>query len=85
MTGRDARYILTRMRIRISSKGRIVLPAELRRQDGIRTGQEFDVERIDRGRYRLTRREPMTNEGVVDWLLSCPAKGFFTPIPSELP
>jgi AbrB family looped-hinge helix DNA binding protein len=71
------------MTTRISSKGQIVLPAELRQQDDVHTGQEFDVERLDRGQYRLVRREPVTNEGVVDWLLSCPVKGFFTPIPSE--
>ncbi len=71
------------MTTRISSKGQIVLPAELRQQDDLRAGQEFEVERLDRGQYRLVRREPVTNEGVVDWLLSCPVKGFFTPIPSE--
>jgi AbrB family looped-hinge helix DNA binding protein len=67
----------------ISSKGQIVLPAELRQQDEIEAGQEFDVERIDRGEYRLVRRAPRPNEGLVDWLLDCPEKGFFVPIPSE--
>jgi AbrB family looped-hinge helix DNA binding protein len=71
------------MRTRVSSKGQIVLPAELRAQDDIETGQEFDVERVDRGEYRLKRRAPRPNEGVVDWLLSCPEKGFFVPIASE--
>jgi len=27
--------------------------AEIRRQDSIEAGQEFEVERIDRGEYRL--------------------------------
>jgi AbrB family looped-hinge helix DNA binding protein len=67
----------------ISSKGQIVLPAELREQDGIEAGQEFDVERLDRGEYRLTRRDAPPNEGVVDWLLACPEKGYFMPIASE--
>lgn len=71
------------MKTRISSKGQIVLPAELRQQDDVHTGQEFEVERLDRGQYRLIRREPVTNQGVVDWLLACPVKGFFTPVPSE--
>jgi AbrB family looped-hinge helix DNA binding protein len=71
------------MRTSISSKGQIVLPAEIRRQDKIEPGQEFDVERIDRGEYRLIRREPNPNEGLVDWLLSCPEKGFFVPVESE--
>jgi AbrB family looped-hinge helix DNA binding protein len=67
----------------VSTKGQIVLPAEIRLQDHIEPGQEFEVQRIDRGEYRLIRREPPANEGVVDWLLACPDKGFFTPIESE--
>ena len=71
------------MKTTVSSKGQIVLPAELREQDGIEAGQEFDVERLDRGEYRLSRRSAPHNEGVVDWLLACPEKGFFIPIESE--
>ena len=67
----------------MSSKGQIVLPAELRQQDGIEAGEEFEVERLDRGEYRLVRRTASPNEGVVDWLLACPEKGFFVPIESE--
>ena len=80
--GQVRRY-LTYMKTSVSSKGQIVLPAEIRRQDGIEPGQEFDVERIDRGEYRLVRRVPRPNEGLVDWLLACPEKGFFVPIESE--
>ena len=71
------------MRTRVSSKGQIVLPAEVRRQDQIETGQEFEIERLDRGEYRLLRRASRPNEGVVDWLLACPEKGFFVPVESE--
>ncbi len=60
-----------------------MLPAELRRQDHIEAGQEFEVERLDCGEYRLIRRTAPPNEGLVDWLLQCPQKGFFTPIESE--
>jgi len=67
----------------VSTKGQIILPADIRRRDGIEAGQEFEVERIDRGEYRLVRRAPRPNEGVVDWLLACPDKGFFVPIESE--
>ncbi len=70
------------MKTVISSKGQIVLPVELRRRDRIEPGEEFDIERIDRGEYRLVRRSPQ-NEGVIDWLLDCPEKGFFVPIESE--
>jgi AbrB family looped-hinge helix DNA binding protein len=71
------------MTTKLSTKGQIVLPAEFRRQDSIEPGQEFDVERIDRGEYRLVRRKPRPNEGLVDWLLACPEKGYFAPIESE--
>lgn len=71
------------MRTRVSSKGQIVLPAEIRRMDGVAAGEEFEVERLDRGDYRLVRRAARPNEGVVDWLLSCPEKRYFVPIASE--
>ena len=71
------------MKTTVSSKGQIVLPAEFRQQDGIEAGQEFDIERLDRGEYLLQRRSPRVNEGVVEWLLGCPGKGFFVPIESE--
>jgi bifunctional DNA-binding transcriptional regulator/antitoxin component of YhaV-PrlF toxin-antitoxin module len=67
----------------VSSKGQIVLPAELRHADCIEPGQEFDVERLDRGEYRLVRRAAPPNEGAIDWLLSCPQKGYFIPVDSE--
>ncbi len=71
------------MKTKVSTKGQIVLPAEMRRQDGIEAGQEFEVERIDRGEYRLVRCARRPNEGLVDWLLACPEKGYFVPIESE--
>ena len=71
------------MKTTVSTKGQIVLPAEIRRRDRIEAGEEFEVERIDRGEYRLIRRTPRPNEGLVDWLLACPVKGFFVPVESE--
>ena len=71
------------MKTKVSTKGQIVLPAEIRNQDRIEAGQEFEVERIDSGEYRLVRSKPRPNHGLVDWLLSCPDKGFFEPIESE--
>jgi bifunctional DNA-binding transcriptional regulator/antitoxin component of YhaV-PrlF toxin-antitoxin module len=67
----------------ISSKGQLVLPAQLREQDAVLPGEQFTIERLDRGDYRLTRTSPPPNEGVVDWLLACPQKDWFTPISSE--
>jgi AbrB family looped-hinge helix DNA binding protein len=70
------------VKTRVSTKGQIVVPSELRAQDGIEPGQEFEIERIERGVYRLVRRPPH-GRGVVDWLASCPVKGYFVPIESE--
>jgi AbrB family looped-hinge helix DNA binding protein len=67
----------------MSTKGQIVLPAELRDADGIAAGEQFDVERVSAGEYRLTRVAPPPNAGVMDWLRSCPATDWFTPVPSE--
>jgi AbrB family looped-hinge helix DNA binding protein len=71
------------MRTVLSSKGQIVLPAELRRQDRIRPGQQFDVERVDRGQYLLKKLPTAGQPCIVDWLLACPEKGWFSPVPSE--
>lgn len=71
------------MRTTVSTKGQIVLPAELRRQDSIEPGDELDFERLAPGEYRLVRRMPPPNQGFVDWLLECPQKGYFVPIESE--
>jgi AbrB family looped-hinge helix DNA binding protein len=72
------------MTTKVSTKGQIVLPAEIREEDEIQAGQEFEIERIDRGKYLLKRKVTRRrNEGLIDWLLACPEKGFFTPIESE--
>lgn len=71
------------MKTVVSTKGQIVLPAEIRQQDGIEPGQVFEIERIDRGEYRLVLLAPPRNEGLLDWLLACPEKGYFVPIESE--
>jgi AbrB family looped-hinge helix DNA binding protein len=63
----------------VSSKGQIVLPAELRRQDRIEPGQTFAVERLDSGEYRLRRLEGRRNCGLVKLLLACPVKDWFEP------
>jgi bifunctional DNA-binding transcriptional regulator/antitoxin component of YhaV-PrlF toxin-antitoxin module len=71
------------MKTVVSSKGHILLPEELRRRDRILPGQRFGIERLDAGQYLLRRQETPVNEGVVDWLLDCPVKGWFQPIASE--
>jgi len=64
----------------LSSKGQVVLPAELRRKDDIRPGERFEIERIDRGDYRLTRMTRRRNAGLMSLLLACPARGRFRPL-----
>lgn len=71
------------MKTVISTKGQIVIPVELRKHDDIRPGQAFQIERVDRGEYRLVLAEPPKNQGLVDSLLACPVKGWFAPIKSE--
>jgi AbrB family looped-hinge helix DNA binding protein len=71
------------MKTTVSSKGQIVLPAELRMQDRIVPGQQFQLERLEAGQYLLKRLPAEDTHGVVDWLLSCPSRDWFRPLPSE--
>lgn len=64
----------------MSTKGQIVLPAAIREQDRIKPGQEFEIERIDQGEYRLTRKALKRNEGLVKLLLACPVRARSTPM-----
>lgn len=51
--------------------------------DKIRAGQQFEVERLDEGDYRLRRLSLPESGEVLEWLLACPEKDWFVPIPSE--
>lgn len=73
------RRYLTFMKTTISSKGQIVLPAELRRVDEIRPGDQFEVERLDEGEYVLRRVAARPNRGLVALLRSCPEDDWFVP------
>jgi len=66
----------------VSTKGHIVLPVEIRTLDEIEAGQQFEVERWERGTYRLARIDPPANAGLMEWLLACPVKDSFIPIES---
>ena len=68
------------MRTTVSTKGEIILPAKIRREDDIKPGQEFEIERIDRGEYLLKRVTKSRNNGFVKLLLSCPVKDWFQPL-----
>lgn len=71
------------MRTTVSTKGQIVLPAELRAQDGIQPGQQFEVTRVQSGEYLLKIVPSTGKPGLVEWLRSCPGEDWFTPLPSE--
>ena|SRR3990172_1355444 len=77
------RCYLTCMKTTVSSKGQIVLPSELRDQDRIHPGQQFSIERLEPGAYLLKKLAVSEKTGLVDWLLACPEKGWFQPLPSE--
>jgi AbrB family looped-hinge helix DNA binding protein len=71
------------MKTSISSKGQIVIPAELRDQDRIAPGQQFEVERLQAGEYLLRRTVTPGAPGLVNWLQQCPDEDWFRSIPSE--
>jgi AbrB family looped-hinge helix DNA binding protein len=71
------------MKTTVSSKGQIVLPAELREQDNIRPGQQFEVDRLQAGEYLLKKVVHLGDRGLLQLLLNCPEKGWFKSIPSE--
>ncbi len=71
------------MKTTISSKGRLLIPVEIRRQDHIEHGQEFIIERLQSGRYMLECKPKHPNEGLFEILLSCPVKDWFQPLVRE--
>ncbi|MFO0949120.1 MAG: AbrB/MazE/SpoVT family DNA-binding domain-containing protein [Planctomycetota bacterium] len=71
------------MKTTVSSKGQIVLPSELRERDGIEAGQQFEIERLEKGQYLLKKVAAPGRPGLVGWLRSCPEQDWFTPLESE--
>jgi bifunctional DNA-binding transcriptional regulator/antitoxin component of YhaV-PrlF toxin-antitoxin module len=71
------------MRTRISSKGQVVLPAELQQHDNISASDGCEIERLEAGEFGLVRQQRRANQALVDWLFACPEKGYFVPIASE--
>ena len=65
------------MKTTMSSKGQIVLPAELRREDDLQPGERFDVERLEEGAYVLRRVRDRLKRGLVELLRSCPERDWF--------
>ncbi|MEX1111239.1 MAG: AbrB/MazE/SpoVT family DNA-binding domain-containing protein [Chthoniobacterales bacterium] len=65
----------------LSSKGQIVLPAPLRREDSLRVGDEF--ERVEAGWYSLKKTPGRPARGLVDLLQGCPERDWFQRVSSE--
>ena len=78
--GHKVNDILPLVKTTVSTKGQIILPAKIRREDNIKSGQEFEIERIDCGEYLLKRMTKPRNQGLVKLLLSCPVKNWFQPL-----
>jgi len=58
----------------VSRKGQLVFPAGFRQRERIMPGEQFDIWRIHRSEFRLSRRNGKCARGLVDWLLACPEK-----------
>ncbi len=71
------------MKTQLSSKGQIVLPAELRDADQLAAGQVFEIERLSAGEYLLKKSVEPGQSGLLQWLRSCPSHDWFQPIESE--
>ena len=59
------------------------MPAPLRSADSLRVGDEFEVERVEAGRYLLTKTPGRAARGLVDLLEACPEKDWFQLVASE--
>jgi AbrB family looped-hinge helix DNA binding protein len=68
------------METTMSTKGQIVIPAEIREQDHIIPGQKFEVQRLQDGEYLLKKKAVAGSMNLVEWLRQCPEKDWFTPL-----
>ncbi len=71
------------MKTTVSSKGQIVLPAELRAQDAILPGQQFSIERVEPGEYILRKLALPEHPGTAKWLAACPVRDWFEELPAD--
>ncbi len=71
------------MKTQLSSKGQIVLPAELREADHLVAGQVFEICRLSPGEYLLKKSAQLGQPGLLQWLNSCPSHDWFEPVESE--
>jgi bifunctional DNA-binding transcriptional regulator/antitoxin component of YhaV-PrlF toxin-antitoxin module len=69
-----------RMTATISANGLLEIPAIFREADAIQPGQRWEIERIGKGAYqlRVATDETKPKRRLVDVLLDCPVKGWFS-------
>lgn len=71
------------MTAKVSSTGQLEIPASLRQSDGILAGQEFVIEKVREGEYRLVATVTVPQERKrkpLEVLSDCPEKDFFAPM-----
>ena len=68
----------------LSANGLIEIPEEFRKADSLKPGQLCEIERVGHGEYRVRVEEQpaagQPKERLIDVLLSCPVKDWFTPM-----
>ena len=69
------------MRTRVTGKGAVVLPRKLLQQQKVRAGDNLEVtaDADEPGVIILRRISNRPNEGLAEWLRSCPVKGIRFP------
>src|SRR5687768_18069782 len=63
------RYLVS-MKVKLSTKGRITLPAEFRPRDNVHAGDEFDISRIQAGEDRKSTRLN-SSHGYISYAVFC--------------
>ncbi len=71
------------MKKKLLRTGQIEIPAKFRKADKLRACQQFEITRISSGEYKLKKIKPADDFNLVEWLLSCPVKGWFREISSD--
>ena len=88
MTGSGGEITFPCMTTPVTAKGVVVLPRKVLKQHRVRAGDKFEITAApdEPGVIKLRRVGHKPNEGLVELLRSCPAKGFHIPKRSkELP
>ena len=79
--------ILDGMTTTLTSDGRLIIPKAVRRGQKLRAGDTFEIiaDADEPGVLELRRVRRKPNEGLVEWLYSCPVKGIRIPKRSKEP